>query len=420
MKQAPAIVIPERLEITPAHCHTLSNGIKLYTLQADEFEVVRLSLVFHAGSVVQRSPFVAGATANLLAEGSIHFTGREIAERLDFYGSYFEVNLDRDYVYISFCSLRKYFAPTLEMAEEILLHPAFPAEEVDTYRRKGRQRLEIERQKVEVTAREAFVQGLFGGDHPYGVVYPAESYDALHREALAEHYHRCYTASNGLAVCSGHVGSEELQAIRSLCEKLPTGEPLTVDFPTAQSLTEQRIARAGAVQSAIRVGRLLFTRNHPDFVGMQVVATILGGYFGSRLMQNLREEHGYTYGIMAAVVNFEQAGYFAIATQVGAEVTQEALHEIRHEIERLRNELISEQELTLAKNMLTGEMMRILDGPFGIADVAIENLLSGMDQESTNRNLLEIRSITPERIRSLARQYLAPESLTTIVVGPED
>lgn len=413
----PRIEIPELLEITPAHEELLENGLKLYTLQAEEFEVVRLTLVFHAGPVTQSAPFVAGATANLLAEGSTRLSGREIAERLDFYGSYFEVNLDRDYIYISFCALGKYIRETLEMASEILLHPAFPEQEVATYRTKRRQQLAIERQKVDVQARERFVEALFGVEHPYGICYPEAAYEHLSREQLLDHYHRLYVASNALAVCSGHITSEAREAILHLCEQFPKGAPFNAPFPPTESRREWFVERPKAVQSAIRIGRLLFPRNHPDFVGMQVVATLLGGYFGARLMHNLREEHGYTYGVMATMVNFEREGYFAIATQVGCEVTREALKEIFHEIERMRTEPVSEEELALAKNILTGEMMRILDGPFGIADVTIENVLTGDDNEVVNRNLQEIRAITPERIQSLAFQYLAPETLSTIVVG---
>ncbi len=417
MKKIPHITIPDRLTLTPATEQSLENGSRLYTLQAEEFEVVRLTLVFHAGPVTQRHPFVAAATANLLAEGSTHYSGREIAEQLDFYGSYFEVNLDRDYVYISFCSLQKYFQQTLVMAEEILLHPAFPEQEVITYRTKRRQQLAIERQKVDVKAREAFVESLFGATHPYGISYPEEYYDQLTREELVEHYRLFYTASNCIAVCSGRVGETEQQAIQNLLSQLPRGNRCEIDFPVPTSCPACYIERPNAVQSAIRIGRILFTRNHPDFVGMQVVATLLGGYFGARLMHNLREEHGYTYGVMATVVNFEREGYFAIATQVGAEVTDEALKEIRYEIERLRSTPVLEEELALAKNILTGEMMRILDGPFGIADVAIENILSGEPLDSTDRTLNEIRSMTPERILHLAQQYLDPQSLSTIVVG---
>ncbi len=417
MKQ-PAIRIPSSLEMPRTESLTLRNGLKLYTLRADDFEVVRISFVFHAGSVTQNAPFVAGTTANLLAEGSSRLTGRQIAEQLDFYGSYFEASLDRDYVYISFCSLRRYFRETLKAAEEILLRPVFPEHEVETYCRKRRQQLAVERTKVDTLAREAFAGALFGPEHPYGIAYPESAYDTLERRSLTDHYRRLYTGGNAIAVCSGHVGEEELKAIVELAEQLPEGSAPELHFPEPESRPFVHIERPEALQSSLRIGRLLFPRNHPDFTGMQVVATVLGGYFGSRLMRNLREQHGYTYGVMASAVNFDRAGYLAIATQVGAEVTRPALDEIFREIDRLRREPVGEEELTLTKRILTGEMMRILDGPFGIADVAIENILSHEGEGAVNRQLQEIRTITPERIQSLARQYLDPERLVTAVVGP--
>ena len=414
----PAIRIPSSLEMPRTESLTLRNGLRLYTLRADDFEVVRISFVFHAGSVTQNAPFVAGTTANLLAEGSSRLTGRQIAEQLDFYGSYFEASLDRDYVYISFCSLRRYFRETLKAAEEILLRPVFPEHEVETYCRKRRQQLAVERTKVDTLAREAFAGALFGPEHPYGIAYPESAYDTLERRSLTDHYRRLYTGGNAIAVCSGHVGEEELKAIVELAEQLPEGSAPELHFPEPESRPFVHIERPEALQSSLRIGRLLFTRNHPDFTGMQVVATVLGGYFGSRLMRNLREQHGYTYGVMASAVNFDRAGYLAIATQVGAEVTRPALDEIFREIDRLRREPMGEEELILTKRILTGEMMRILDGPFGIADVAIENILSHEGEGAVNRQLQEIRTITPERIQSLARQYLDPERLVTAVVGP--
>ena len=190
-------------------------------------------------------------------------------------------------------------------------------------------------------------------------------------------------------------------------------------FPAPETTHTAFVEYPGAVQSSLRIGRLLFPRTHPDFLGMQVVATALGGYFGSRLMQNLREEHGYTYGVVSAMVNFEREGYFAIAAQVGADVTQEALREIYAEIERLGAEPMPEAELELVKNMMTGEMMRILDGPFGIADVTIENILCGCDNTVIGSNIRRIREMTPAGVQQLARKYLRREDLVTVVAGAE-
>lgn len=418
MKELPIKNIQPTIEIADAEPVTLRNGMRLYLLPTDEFAVMRLTLLFRAGSSRQTTPFSASSTANLLAEGSKKMTAREISEQLDFHGSYYDVNTDRDYVYISFAMLSKFVTETLRVAEQLLLHPTFPEEEVETYRLKRKQRLQIERQKVDVRAREAFARAMFGADHPYGHSFEEEVYDRLTREELIAFYRRHYTASNGFAVCSGRIGDEERAALIALLEQFPATEPTPrPDFPPVQQQHEVRLRHEGAVQSSIRIGRLLFPREHPDFVGMQVVAAALGGYFGSRLMQNLREEHGYTYGVISAMVNFEREGYLAIATQVGTEVTEEALQEIYKEIERLRHEVMSEEELQLVKNIMTGEMMRILDGPFGIADVTIENILCGHTNRIITENVERIRRITPQEVQRLAEQYLRREDLVTVVVG---
>ena len=418
MKQPP-LRTPDRLDVPMARRQTLRNGVELHTLPDDEFEVLRLSFVFRAGSAVQRVPFSASSTANLLSEGSRDMDAQQIAEKLDFYGSYYDVTVDRDYVYLSFCSLSKFFLPTLEVAERILLGPVFPEDEVDAYRRKRKQRLAIERLKVDTKAREALAQALFGERHPYGISYNEAAYDTLTREDLADMYRTHYTAGNCLAVCSGNITDAHLQAIVALAERLPRGgERLRSSFPDPVTQSRRFVHTPDAVQSSIRLGRLLFTREHPDFVPMQVVAAALGGYFGSRLLSNLRERNGYTYGVAAAMVNFERAGYFAVATQTGAEVTDAALREIYAEIERLRREPMPAEELQTVKNILIGEMMRVLDGPFGIADVTIENALCGMDNGVIGRNLQRILAIGPEQVRDLAARYLAPQDLTTVVAGP--
>ena len=413
-------ITPSQVDVATAERLPLKNGIDLYMLPSDDFEVLRISFVFRAGSAAQQVSFSASAAANLLAEGSRSMTGAEIAEQLDYYGSWYDVNLDRDYAYINFATLSKFFDRTLAVAEQILLDPTFPEEELRSYCAKRRQRLAIERTKVDVQAREAFAKALFGARHPYGISSDEAEYDRLTRDAVVAFHTAHYTAENCVVVCSGRIGAHERQAIASLAERIPQrAAAAPAVFPEPQTTHAVFVEHPGAVQSSLRIGRLLFPRQHPDFVGMQVVATALGGYFGSRLMQNLREEHGYTYGAVAAMVNFERAGYFAVATQVGTDVTREALREIFHEIERLGEEPMSEEELCLVRNMMIGEMMRVLDGPFGIADVTIENILCGTDNTTIGENIRRIRRITPEEVRQLARRYLCREELVTVVAGAE-
>lgn len=414
----PPLTIPHDITVPAAERIAASNGTPIYIINTPEYEVVRLSFVFHAGSTTQLHPFTASATANMLAEGSEELTAQQIAERLDYYGSYFDINIDRDHSYITFCTLSKFFSQTAEVIEQIILHPTFPDEEVATYRTKRRQMLDVERRKVQTIARENFAKAMFGAKHPYGVSYATDDYDNLQREAIVEHYINRYTAENCLVVCSGKIDHRTRERIMEITDQLPRrAESQIVTLPPFQTTHSMRIQHDGAVQSSIRMGRMLFERSHPDFIPMQVLSTVLGGYFGSRLMQNLRERNGFTYGVFSAMVNFQQAGYLAIATQVGAEVTDEAQRQILLEIERLRNEAVSIEELELVKNIMAGEMMRILDGPFGIADVTTENILCGFDNSRINYNLQRIRQTTPEELLTLAQKYLREEDLVSVVVG---
>ena len=417
MIQQPDIIIPNSVDMPATECRTTQGGVKIYTLNSDDFEVVRFTFIFRAGTSMQHKPFTASATVNMLSEGSHTMTGQEIAERLDFYGSNYDATIDRDYTYISFVSLSKFFNETADVAREIILHPAFNDKELGIYCSKRKQGLSIERKKIDVQSREIFGKALFGDHHPYGISSPEREYDNITRQDLVALYNELYTAKNCFVVCSGRVTYDVLHTIEEIVDALPEGEGREVEFP--ETRTTPRVIKddESSLLSSIRIGRLLFPRRHPDFVGMQVVATALGGYFGSRLMQNLREEHGYTYGVMAAMVNFEREGYLAIATQVAREHRDDALREIYFEIERLRNELMSEDELQMVKNMMIGEILRILDGPFGIADVTIENIMCGYDNHATEQSVETILAITPAEIQQLAQKYLKTENLVEVVVG---
>lgn len=417
MRPQPDIIILESVEMPRATLHITDNGVKIHTLYSDDFEVVRFTFVFRAGTSMQHKPFTASATANMLSEGSQTMSAQQIADELDFYGSYFDVNIDRDYAYISFVSLSKFFAQTLNVAREILLHPAFESKELRTYCSKRKQGLSIERKKIDVQSRELFGKALFGENHPYGISADESLYDNITREDIVALYNELYTADNCFVVCSGNINNDVMQGIEGIVLSLPQGDASMPQIPAPETTHQLHKSIDTALQSSIRIGRLLFPRTHPDFVGMQVVATVLGGYFGSRLMQNLREMHGYTYGVMAAMINFEKEGYLAIATQVTREHSEDALREIYYEIERLRNELMPEEELQMAKNMMIGEILRILDGPFGIADVTIENIMCGLDNSSTEQNVEIINAITPEEVQRLAQKYLRHEDLIEVVVG---
>lgn len=417
--QAPPYILPESLNIPSAIESRTADGIRLWSIAAGTQSLVRLSLVFGAGTRYQSRPFVASATLNMLSEGTAAHSAAEIAEILDFYGIYYDAAIDRDYAIITVSCLSRFLERTLGLLEEIILRPAFSAGELSIYSTKQKQRLIIDREKPSFRARELFASALFGSEHPYGKSSAADEYDSLTADDLRTFHAAFMTADNMFAVASGLVGEAEQRQIEALLAKIKQGAaaPLEPPLPTPHSTSLVREHRPGALQSSIRIGKLLFTKEHPDFNAMQVLTTVLGGYFGSRLVTNLREDKGYTYGIYSALVNMQHLGYIAIASDVTAEATDSAIAEIFAEIERLRTELIPEQELAMVRNIIVGEMMRILDGPFGIADVTIENVQCDMTNEALVRFFEELRTITPDRLLELARVWLDPATFTTVVVG---
>lgn len=202
-----------------------------------------------------------------------------------------------------------------------------------------------------------------------------------------------------------------------ILEGLPQGVAPEREVPPCEPTPFIKHEMSEAVQSSIKIGVPLFPRTHPDFVAMQVVATAMGGYFGSRLMQNLREEHGYTYGAYAAMINLDRAGYFVMSADVAGEHTEAALAEMFHEVERITTEPMSEEELELVRKTIVGDVMRVFDGPFGAADVTIENIQNGEKNDYTERFLAEVAAITPEKLCEIAQRHLQKKHFVVTIIG---
>lgn len=419
--QQPPYKLPLRVSLPECGITDLANGISLYEILASEQDVIRLSLIFTAGTRHQSHPFVASTTLNMLSEGSLSYSSAEIAEQFDFYGIYYDTSIDRDYSMITISFLGKFANEALALLDECLLHPEFSSAELSKYTIKRKQNLRIDREKPSMIAREEFSRALFSAEHPYGVASHEEEYDNVTTDKVRQFYDTFYNADNCFAVTSGMVTTEQSVRIRNFLSKIPVAQSKLIvrtDTTPIRSQTQTVVInREEATQSSLRVGKVLFAKSHEDFNAMQFLMMVLGGYFGSRLVDNLREEKGYTYGVYAAMVNLELTGYFAIATDVAVEHTQDAMTQIIAEIERLRNEPIDQQEIDMVRNIIVGEMMRILDGPFGIADVTIESVQCGISNDNINQFLDEIRTITPERLQTLAIKYLDPETLTKVIVG---
>ncbi|MBL0048558.1 MAG: insulinase family protein [Bacteroidetes bacterium] len=417
---APEVKQISEIELIPAQKVVLENGLAVYTINAGSQELVKMEWIFDAGSKFETQKLAARTANTLLKEGTKNLSSAQIAEQLDYYGSFLDTDCTKDKAHLTVYSLNKHLSNVLPVVEDILKNATFPEHEFEVYKQNSKQKLIVNNQKVDVLARNHFNALLFGENHPYGQITEAKDYDALKLNTVKAFYQNYYTSKNCSIVVSGLIQDETLQLLhKHFGTDWKSHEPVkpAATLVSSSAKKENLIEKADAVQSAIRIGRVLFNKTHPDYFGMQVLNTVLGGYFGSRLMNNIREDKGYTYGIGSGIASLQEGGYFFIATEVGVDVCKEAVKEIFVEIKKLREELIPEEELDLVKNYLLGTFVRSIDGPFALSEKFISILEYQLDYSFYTAYLNAIRTITPAELRTLAANYLKEEDLIELVVG---
>ncbi|MEG1794628.1 MAG: pitrilysin family protein [Rikenellaceae bacterium] len=414
--QQPQIVVPSSVKVIPYDDLKSPLGVPIYRLDNSGYDVVRISLVFRAGVTQQSQPFLSSSVINNITEGTKKHTASEIADFIDYYGIIYDISVDMDYSIITICTLKHFFDKALELLEDIL-NPTFPEYEIKIYAAKKKQLIAMQRAKIAYVAQEHLQNTFFGDDNAYGKIFDTSEYDNLNSDLLNAFFKKHYTRDNMFVVVSGDSTKDDITKIGGIVDVLPRGTRNSAFTPKALPVNDFYLEKEGSMQSAIKIGRVLFNKQHPDFIGMQIVAKILGGYFGSRLIMSLREDKGYTYGIFSNMVNTDTTGYFIIAGEVIAKHTDDAIKAVFAEIAKLQDDLIGDKELSMVKSVMIGEVMRILDGPFGVADVLIENIQNEQDDTNINDVIEEIKNISAERVRDLARKYLQHKDLSTIVVG---
>ena len=416
----PKIWEVDRVEYIEPARHRLTNGVELFVMKSGDQEVVKIDFSFKAGSWYGASALESSMAASMLQEGTKNLNASEIALQFDFYGAQFSSTSSYDYSYMSLLSLKKYLPQLLPLVSEIITNASFPEEEFEILRRKRKQRAIVDAGKVSFMAQKIFLRNLLGQDHPYAPIASPDFYDTVSLEGVKSHYHNYYIPSNMSVIASGFVDTEVIRLIENHFSsdwgrKIPTRSTKDYQLPVADKTIF--VEKEGANQNAVAIGKLFPTQNHPDFPGIKVLCTILGGYFGSRLMSNIREKKGYTYSIQALPVSFLHNGVFLIFAEVKTDKTEETVEEIFHELRVLNTELISREELIPVQNYLSGRILEDFDGPFARAHTFSLLKEAGMDFEYYQKLINTIKTITPESLRTLARQYLVPETMSTVIAG---
>lgn len=419
--KAPEFKTIDAIPVQQAVEHTLKNGIKVFTVNSGSQELTKIEFLFKAGMYYQPKPLIASATNNLLETGTRSYTANQISDGIDFYGSFFECSVEQDFSSLALFSLNKYLDNSLKFVEEIVKYPTFPKTEFDIYISNKKQKHLVNSQKVNVLARRRFAELIFGEKHPYGVDVKTESFDNLSLDEVKDFYTQYYHAGNCTIIASGKLPDDLLSILNRYFGNEVWGKVSDVVEPKVEVNTTKElkhfVEKTDAIQSAIRVGRVMFNKTHEDYFKFQVLNTILGGYFGSRLMANIREDKGYTYGIGSGLSSLVKAGYFFISTEVGTDVTKDALKEIYHEIKLLREELIDEEELETVRNYVLGQFLRSVDGAYALADKFKAIWEFGLGYDYFDKYFEAVKSVTPQELRDLANKYLQEKDLVELIVG---
>ena len=419
---APPFKTIDTIDVLRVKQQRLSNGIPLYTLSAGSQEITKIEFIFRAGMYHQPATLIASATNTLLESGSRSYTADQISDGIDFYGSFLELQVEQDYATVTLYSLNKFLEQSFKFMEEIIKYPVFPENEFKIHITNKKQKNAINSQKVSVLARRKFTEALFGANHPYGKDVSQSDFDRVNVEEVRTFFQKYYTYQNCTVIAAGRLPDNFVSVLDKFMGKdnwggasTPPAKDAVAPSGTTQRLTY--IERPEAIQSAVRVGRLLFNKTHPDYFKFQVLNIILGGYFGSRLMANIREDKGYTYGIGSGITNLVHGGYFFISTEVGADVTKQTLEEIYKELKKLRTDLVSDSELETVRNYILGHFLRSVDGPFSLAEKFRSIWEYGLDYSFFDNYFKAVKTVKPSELRDLANKYLKDEDLLECIAG---
>jgi predicted Zn-dependent peptidase len=279
----------------------------------------------------------------------------------------------------------------------------------------------VNSRKVDVVAQRHFEKALWGSGHKFGRLLRAEDYDALTPELLREYYENIYGSSNCTIFLSGKFDDAVVEKLSSSFGDEQWGTSSKVEITDLPPLSDVRgrvnVAVDDTMQSGIKIGTMVVDSSHPDFYTLKYLSVLLGGFFGSRLMTNVRERNGYTYHIEADLSAFCKRNAFTVTSECANEYVQPLIDEVYNELRRLHTEPVSAEEMEKLRNCTLGELCREYEGVLAKADVFINTWLSGEPFDGVNSYLDVVRTASADDFMRLSCKYLLPENMIEVVAG---
>ncbi len=421
-KQAPGIIdaVDMQLRLKPYEHFILDNGIPVYSIDAGAQEVLMLEWVFYAGNWYEEKNIVAATTNFLLKNGTKQKKAFAINEHFDFHGAYLNRSCYNETAIITLHCLTKQLPELLPVVAELIMESIFPEEELAIYKQNQKQRLEVNLKKCDFIANRLIDEYIYGLYHPYGKYTSTKEYDQLQRDELVAFYERFYRNGKCLVFAAGKLPVDLDAQLNKVFGDLPLNReaaPAIQYNPQPADTKKYNIINdPNGVQGAIRIARPFPNRHHPDFAKVQVLNNIYGGFFGSRLMSNIREDKGYTYGIHSYIQNHIHDSAWMVSTEAGRDVCEATIEEVYKEMEILKTELVDREELHLVRNYMIGSLLGDLDGPFQMIARWKNYILNGLTEEYFYNSIRTVQTLSAEEIQELAVKYLDPAEFYELVV----
>jgi len=419
-KKAPASmpftpVIPGRPET-----RFIKNNIPLFVFPDKTTDIFYLGIFTGAGQKYYNIPLIPSLTCQMLSEGTASFSATALSEAIDYYGCHFMPEAGRDRSSLQMFAPVRHAVPLTDLMFEMYSSPTFPKNRLQLLLKQRLNQYYIERRKVKHIASEAFFRNMFGDKHPYGISPAVNDFKGITSDHLAEFHKRFYRPQNSYFIMAGNVDEKNIEMVSRLFGHITDSSEMVSfeKFVTKESSDKKVfIPVENAVQSAIRIGFPTINKRHKDYPLFQLVCFILGGYFGSRLQRNIREEKGYTYGVSSILASLTESGYFAVVTEAGAEVCNATISEIYKEIDELKKIPVGDKELNTVKNYLSGEFIRMFDGFTQNSESWRAVYDFGMDFSYFKKYYTEMMKATPKQLLDIANRYFVNENFHEIVAG---
>lgn len=415
---APAAYPVDKILFPTPNQFTLANGIQVWVVSAGEQEVFKFELSTKAGAIHSSLAGLAGMTASLMKRGTSTHSAQAINQDFDFFGAFWDIQAGLDHGTFTVYGLNKHFESLIPIVAEILQDAIFPADEVEKEIEIERQKTKLNWEKTSYSASQKFRAQIFPND-PYGRFTLADDFDCLDQKVIVQQFEATWKTQQPVIFLSGKISEEQIKFLDQTLGQISFSSPV-IYIPTLQPAPKPlkiREEKEGSVQSSIRFGLPAISRAHPDYFNFSLMNTVLGGYFGSRLQKNIREDKGFTYGISSSLAPYPRGGYWVVGTDVNGENVNATLAEIKKEITILQNDLVSEEELDIVKNYLMGSFTGELTQAFDIAEKVRVIQLDGLAPDYYDQFQDHIQNIQAQDIRDMAAKYLNLDQMHEVIVG---